>query len=192
MELTLQWLTETFAGKFLLTLLVSMVPVVELRFGIPFGIGTLGLPEWAAFLAAVTGNLIPVPFIIVYIRRIFQWLRRHIPRLNSLVDKLERKAHLKGQKVTKYKYLGLAIFVAVPLPGTGAWTGSLAAAFLDMPLRRAIPSVVAGVLVAGLIITLLTSGVVSLFSKREDRRIGELGPERRENRAAKRPAACGA
>ncbi|MDE6923365.1 MAG: small multi-drug export protein [Oscillospiraceae bacterium] len=163
MELTLQWLTETFAGKFLLTLLVSMVPVVELRFGIPFGIGTLGLPEWAAFLAAVTGNLIPVPFIIVYIRRIFQWLRRHIPRLNSLVDKLERKAHLKGQKVTKYKYLGLAIFVAVPLPGTGAWTGSLAAAFLDMPLRRAIPSVVAGVLVAGLIITLLTSGVVSLF-----------------------------
>ncbi len=163
MELTLQWLTETFAGKFLLTLLVSMVPVVELRFGIPFGIGTLELPEWAAFLAAVTGNLIPVPFIIVYIRRIFQWLRRHIPRLNSLVDKLERKAHLKGQKVTKYKYLGLAIFVAVPLPGTGAWTGSLAAAFLDMPLRRAIPSVVAGVLVAGLIITLLTSGVVSLF-----------------------------
>jgi len=163
MELTLQWLTETFAGKFLLTLLVSMVPVVELRFCIPFGIGTLGLPEWAAFLAAVTGNLIPVPFIIVYIRRIFQWLRRHIPRLNSLVDKLERKAHLKGQKVTKYKYLGLAIFVAVPLPGTGAWTGSLAAAFLDMPLRRAIPSVVAGVLVAGLIITLLTSGVVSLF-----------------------------
>ncbi len=163
MELTLQWLTETFAGKFLLTLLVSMVPVVELRFGIPFGIGTLGLPEWAAFLAAVIGNLIPVPFIIVYIRRIFQWLRRHIPRLNSLVDKLERKAHLKGQKVTKYKYLGLAIFVAVPLPGTGAWTGSLAAAFLDMPLRRAIPSVVAGVLVAGLIITLLTSGVVSLF-----------------------------
>ena len=163
MELTLQWLTETFAGKSLLTLLVSMVPVVELRVGIPFGIGTLGLPEWAAFAAAVTGNLIPVPFIIVYIRRIFQWLRRHIPRLNSLVDKLERKAHLKGQKVTKYKYLGLAIFVAVPLPGTGAWTGSLAAAFLDMPLRRAIPSVVAGVLVAGLIITLLTSGVVSLF-----------------------------
>ena len=163
MELTLQWLTETFAGKFLLTLLVSMVPVVELRFGIPFGICTLWLPEWAAFLSAVLGNLIPVPFIIVYIRRIFQWLRRHIPRLNSLVDKLERKAHLKGQKVTKYKYLGLAIFVAVPLPGTGAWTGSLAAAFLDMPLRRAIPSVVAGVLVAGLIITLLTSGVVSLF-----------------------------
>lgn len=78
MELNLQWLTETFAGEFLLTLLVSMVPVVELRGGIPFSV-TAGLPVWAAFLAAVIGNLIPVPFIIVYIRRIFQWMRRRIP-----------------------------------------------------------------------------------------------------------------
>ena len=162
MELNLQWLTETFAGEFLLTLLVSMVPVVELRGGIPFGV-TAGLPVWAAFLAAVIGNLIPVPFIIVYIRRIFQWMRRRIPKLNRMVDALERKAHLKGQKVTKYKYLGLMLFVAVPLPGTGAWTGSLAAAFLDMPLRKAIPSIIAGVLIAGLAITILTSGVVNLF-----------------------------
>lgn len=162
MELTLQWLTETFAGKFLLTLLVSMVPVVELRFGIPFGV-TAGLPVWAAFIAAVIGNLIPVPFIIVYIRRIFQWMRRRIPKLNSMVDKLERKAHLKGQRVSKYKYLGLMLFVAVPLPGTGAWTGSLAAAFLDMPLRKAIPSVIVGVLIAGMAISILTYGVASLF-----------------------------
>ena len=86
-----------------------------------------------------------------------------MPRLNSLVDKLERKAHLKGQRVTKYKYLGLAVFVAIPLPGTGAWTGSLAAAFLDMPLRKAIPSVIAGVLIAGMAISILTYGVASLF-----------------------------
>ena len=162
MELNLQWLTETFTGEFLLTLLVSMVPVVELRGGIPFGV-TAGLPVWAAFIAAVIGNLIPVPFIIVYIRRIFQWMRRRIPRLNRMVDALERKAHLKGQRVTKYKYLGLMLFVAIPLPGTGAWTGSLAAAFLDMPLRKAIPSVVVGVLVAGLAISILTYGVASLF-----------------------------
>ena len=146
MELSLQWLTET----------------MELRGGIPFGV-TLGLPVWVAFIAAVIGNLIPVPFIIVYIRRIFQWMRRRMPRLNSLVDKLERKAHLKGQRVTKYKYLGLAVFVAIPLPGTGAWTGSLAAAFLDMPLRKAIPSVIAGVLIAGMAISILTYGVASLF-----------------------------
>lgn len=162
MELNLQWLTETMIGEFTLTMLFSMIPVVELRGGIPFGV-TLGLPVWAAFLAAVIGNLIPVPFIIVYIRRIFQWMRRRMPRLNSLVDALERKAHLKGRRVTKYKYLGLAVFVAIPLPGTGAWTGSLAAAFLDMPLRRALPSVVAGVVTAGLAISILTYGVASLF-----------------------------
>lgn len=161
MEL-MQWLTDTMAGEFTLTVLVSMIPVVELRGGIPFGVAA-GLPVWAAFIAAVIGNLIPVPFIIVYIRRIFQWMRRRMPRLNSLVDKLERKAHLKGQKVSKYKYLGLMLFVAIPLPGTGAWTGSLAAAFLDMPLRKAIPSVVLGVLIAGMAISILTYGVASLF-----------------------------
>ena len=87
MELTLQWLTESLAGEFLLTMLVSMLPVVELRLGIPFGIGTLGLPEWAALTAAVIGNLIPVPFIIVYIRRIFQWMRRRLPKLNSQIGR---------------------------------------------------------------------------------------------------------
>ena len=157
----MQWLTDTMAGEFTLTMLVSMLPVVELRGGIPFGVAA-GLPVWAAFIAAVIGNLIPVPFIIVYIRRIFQWMRRKIPRLNSLVDALERKAHLKGRKVAKYKYLGLMALVAIPLPGTGAWTGSLAAAFLDMPLRRAIPSIIAGVLIAGLAIGLLAHGVTVL------------------------------
>lgn len=158
----MQWLTQGPVGEFCFTILVSMVPIVELRGGIPFGV-TLGLPVWAAYLAAVIGNILPVPFILVYIRRIFQWMRRRLPRLNRLVDKLERKAHLKGQRVTKYKYLGLAVFVAIPLPGTGAWTGSLAAAFLDMPLRKAIPSVIAGVLIAGMAISILTYGVTSLF-----------------------------
>ena len=157
----MQWLTDTMAGKFTLTVLVSMLPVVELRGGIPFGV-TAGLPVWAAFIAAVIGNLIPVPFIIVYIRRVFQWMRQKLPRLNSLVDALERKAHIKGEKVTKYRYLGLMILVAIPLPGTGAWTGSLAAAFLDMRLNKAIPSIVAGVLIAGLVIGLLAHGFTSL------------------------------
>ena len=158
----MQWLTQGPVGEFCFTILVSMIPVVELRGGIPFGV-TLGLPVWAAYLAAVIGNMLPVPFILVYIRRIFQWMRRHRPRPNSLVDALERKAHLKGRTVTKYKYLGLLLFVAIPLPGTGAWTGSLAAAFLDMPLRKAIPSVFVGVLVAGVAISALTFGVASLF-----------------------------
>ena len=161
MEL-MQWLTETVAGEFIWTMLVSMVPVVELRGGIPFGVAA-GLPVWMAYLAAVVGNIIPAPFIIVYIRRIFQWMRRKLPKLNSVVDGLEQKAHLKGKTVSKYKYLGLVIFVAIPLPGTGAWTGALVAAFLDMPLRKAIPSIVIGVLVAGIAISMLTFGVASLL-----------------------------
>ena len=159
----MQWLTGTEVGKLVFTLLVSMVPVVELRGAIPFGHNVLGLGIWPAFFASVLGNLAPVPFIIVYIRRVFQWLRRNVPRLDRLVDKLERKAHLKGKKVTKYKYLGLFLFVAIPLPGTGAWTGALAAAFLDMPLRRALPSIALGVLAAGVAISALSFGLGALF-----------------------------
>lgn len=158
----LTWLTTTVGGKFCFTILVSMIPVVELRGGIPFGVAA-GLSVPAAYLAAVIGNLLPIPFIIVYIRRIFQWLRAHFPRLDRMVDALERKAHLKGRIVSRFKYLGLVIFVAIPLPGTGAWTGALAAAFLDMPLRRAIPAITLGVLTAGVLISILTFGIVNIF-----------------------------
>ena len=159
----LQWLTDTTVGKCVFTLLVSMIPIIELRGGIPFGVA-LGLPYHLAFPAAVLGNIIPAPFIIVYIRRIFFWMRKYMPRLNGLVDKLERKAHLKGQKVQKFQYLGLWLFVAIPLPGTGACTGSLAAAFLGMRLKKALPAVVFGVLTAGCIMLALTHVGVNLFS----------------------------
>ena len=162
MEL-MNWLTTTLTGEFCLTTLVSMIPVVELRGGIPFGVAA-GLPVWAAYIAAIIGNMLPVPFILVYIRRIFQWMRRRIPRLNGVVDRLERKAHLKGEKVTRYQYLGLWLFVAIPLPGTGAWTGALAAAFLEMRLRKALPAVILGVLTAGCIMLLLTHVGINLFS----------------------------
>ncbi len=159
----LNWLEGTLGGEFIFTMLVSMIPVVELRGGLPFGVA-LGLPYPMAFVAAVMGNILPAPFIVVYIRRIFQWMRRKLPRFNGVVDKLENKAHLKGATVNKYKYLGLLLFVGVPLPGTGAWTGSLAAAFLDMPLRKALPSIIAGVVLAGCIMTGLTYLGVNLFT----------------------------
>lgn len=158
-----EWLTDTTAGQFVFTMLVSMIPIIELRGGLPFGVA-LGLPYYLAFPAAVIGNIIPAPFIIVYIRRIFDLMRRRMPRLNGLVDRMEKKAHLKGQKVTKYKYLGLWLFVALPLPGTGAWTGSLAAAFLDTRLKKALPAVVLGVITAGCIMLALTHVGVNLFS----------------------------
>ena len=163
MEL-MQWLNQTVVGEFIFTALVSMLPIVELRGGIPFGVAGLGLPYNLAFLAAVLGSAIPAPFIIVYIRRVFQWLRRRLPRFDGVVDRLERKAHLKGRRVSRYKGLGLYLFVAIPLPGTGVWMGSLAAAFLDMPLRKALPSIALGVVTAGLIMTGLTAMGVNMFA----------------------------
>ena len=154
-------LLDTQAGKIIATAAVSMIPVVELRGGIPFGV-LLDLQPVEAYLAAVMGNMVPVPLIIVYIRRVFLWTRRQFPKLGGLVDALERKAHLKGRMVLKYRYLGLFIFVALPLPGTGAWTGALAAAFLNMRLRNAAPSIFMGLLTAGLIVTLLVTGVLQL------------------------------
>lgn len=158
----IEWLTHTQFGEIVFTMLVSMLPIVELRGGIPFGTA-LGLAPLPALIASIIGNILPIPFIIVYIRRIFKWMRRHLPKLDNLVSKMEQKAHLKGQKVSRYQYIGLWLFVAIPLPGTGAWTGALAAAFLDMPLRKAMPSIILGVITAGLIMTFATGIVVSVL-----------------------------
>lgn len=156
------WLTGTTFGKFISTFFISMVPVVELRLGLPYGIA-LDLEYPLALLAALLGNMVPVPFIIVYIKRIFAWLRRQWTALNRLITRLEDKAHLKGETVKKYGPLGLLIFVAVPLPGTGAWTGALIAALLDMRLKSAVPSILLGVCIAAAIMTGLTFGVIHIF-----------------------------
>ena len=158
------WLTTTTAGKVILTMLVSALPVVELRGGIPFGVGGLGLSYSVALWASVVGNLIPVPFVIVYVRRVFQWLRCRLPRFGGLVDRLEKKAHLKGRKVKRYGYLGLCLLVAIPLPGTGAWTGAMVAAFLDMRMKKAVPAIALGVVGAGLIMLGLTSIGIDMFT----------------------------
>lgn len=162
MEL-LSWLNQTVVGKCVFTALVSMLPVVELRGGIPFGVAGLGLSYPVAFWAAVAGNLIPAPFIVLYIRRVFLWMRRRLPRFGALVDRLEQKAHLKGRKVRRYRTLGLYLLVAIPLPGTGAWMGALVAAVLDIRLRKAMPAIALGVVTAGLIMTALTAAGVNVF-----------------------------
>lgn len=143
---------------FLWVFLVSMVPVVELRGAIPIGCG-LGLPWWQVYLAAVVGNLLPVPFIVLFIRRIFAFLRAHWKKLNGFLDRLEARAQSKMATVQKFETLGLCLFVAIPLPGTGAWTGAFIAALLDMRIRRAFPIITLGVLIAGVIMTLISYGV---------------------------------
>ena len=157
----LEFLEASYAGKILATLLMSMVPIVELRGGIPFG-AALGLPPAAVMGAAIIGNMIPVPFIILYIKKIFQWMRRFEP-LAKLVSHFESKAESKSDRVTRYKKFGLCIFVAVPLPGTGAWMGALIAALLDMRLRDSFPVITLGVCIASLVVTGITYGFISLF-----------------------------
>lgn len=152
---------DTLFGKLLLTFGMSMVPVLELRGAIPAGIAA-GLPPAAAFVTAVIGNLVPVPFIMLLIRRVFALLRRS-PVLNEKIDWLESHAHLKGRVVRKYRLPGLIILVGIPLPGTGAWTGALVAALLDIRLRDALPAILLGLVIAGGITTAVTMGLIHLF-----------------------------
>ncbi len=158
----INFLFHTFFGKILTTLFISMVPVIELRGAIPYATG-MGLSPAVAIPVAMIGNLIPIPFIIIFIKRIFAWMRSVSYKLNKVVDKLEAKAEKNKEKVLRYAFWGLAIFVAIPLPGTGAWTGALVAAMLDMPLKKAFPSIVLGVLMAGIIVAFVSYGAAALF-----------------------------
>lgn len=146
----------------LLTFLVAMVPVVELRGAIPFGV-VRGLNLWTAIIASMLGNLVPVPFIILFIRKIFAWMRAHMPKLDGLVLRMEKKAEKNRAAVEKYAFWGLVILVAIPLPGTGAWTGALVAAMMEIRLKRAFPAIAIGVAIAGVIVSVITYGAQAIF-----------------------------
>lgn len=152
----------TTAGNLLMTFLIAMVPVLELRGAIPLGVYN-GLDVGPALAAAIAGNLVPVPFIIIFIRKIFKWMQNKSERLAGIVKKFEEKADRRKEQVLKYEFWGLMILVAIPLPGTGAWTGALVAAMLDMQLKRAFPAIALGVIVAGIIVTIATYGVKVLI-----------------------------
>ncbi len=156
------FLWTTFWGKVLMTFLISMVPFIELRGALPVAAAN-GLDFAVAFPVAIVGNLVPVPFIILFIRNIFAWMRRHLPQLNSLVDRLEEKGKSKKERVMRGLFWGLFVFVAIPLPGTGAWTGALIAAMLDIRLKKAFPAIAFGVLCAGVIMATLSYLIPGLF-----------------------------
>lgn len=144
------------------TFFMAMVPIIELRGAIPYGAGIAGLPIWQAALIAVLGNLLPVPFLVVFTRDVFAWMRNKSDKLNSIVLRMERKADKNKDVVLRYEFWGLVILVAIPLPGTGAWTGALVAAMMDMQLKRAFPAIALGVVVAAFIVTWVTYGA-SIF-----------------------------
>ncbi len=150
-----------FIPELLATMAVSMMPIVELRGGIPLGV-SLGLPVWAAFIASMIGNLAVVMPLMLFTRRVLEWIRS-FPKLRIFCDRIEKRAHIKGRIVRKYAIPGLFLLVAIPLPGTGAWTGALVATILDLRVKRAFPAIMLGVFVAGIIIALLTYGVDAIL-----------------------------
>ncbi|MEA5142949.1 MAG: small multi-drug export protein [Oscillibacter sp.] len=149
-------------GKIITTFAISMVPILELRGAIPIGVAH-GLNIWTAIVVSILGNLVPVPFIIIFIKKIFAWLRTKSRWLNDLVTRMEKRAEKKSEAVQKYAFWGLFILVAIPLPGTGAWTGALVAAMLELPMKRAFPSIALGVVGAGVIVAFVTYGAGALL-----------------------------
>lgn len=146
----------------IITFLISMVPVIELRGAIPFGVAA-GLSVQSAFILSVIGNLLPIPVLVVFTRKVFEWLRTKSLWLDNMVRKLEAKADKNKDVVMRYEFWGLMILVAIPLPGTGAWTGALVAAMMDMRLKRAMPAIILGVIIAGIVVTALTYGIGTLI-----------------------------
>lgn len=156
-------ITGADVGKYLATLIISMIPVIELRGAIPIGV-SLGLSHAEAMGISIIGNMLPVPFIILFIRPIFRWMTRKSGKLARLAEKLEAKAEGKWDRIHRYQFFALTIFVAIPLPGTGAWSGALIAAVMNMRLRNALPSILLGVLIAGILVSGITYGFTSIFN----------------------------
>ena len=150
-------LLKSAVGRAVYLLGISMLPIVELRGGIPIGL-YYDMPWQEVYLLCVIGNMIPVPFIILFIRRIFAFLKR-FQKLAPWILRLEQKTMHKAEKVVKYEALGLMLFVAIPLPGTGAWTGALIAALLNLRMKIALPAIFLGVLIAGVLVMLASMGV---------------------------------
>lgn len=148
----------TLLTHYLVVFFMSMVPVIELRAAVPYGVA-MGLPYIPVLIVSILGNMVPVPFIILFIKKIFAWMKKREGFLGNVALKMEERALSKGGVIQKYAAFGLYVLVAIPLPGTGAWTGALVASIFQLKLRYAFPIIFAGVATAGIIMTVLSFGV---------------------------------
>lgn len=137
-------------GKEAIVFIISMIPILELRGALLVAGPLLGVPVAKAIPLCIIGNIIPVPFILLLITPIFKWMKG-TKLFKPMVDKLESKALSKSDKIEKYEFWGLVLFVGIPLPGTGAWTGSLIAALLGVKFKKAFPAVILGIFMATVI-----------------------------------------
>lgn len=162
-EALITWFMEVLGGKVgnkVIVFLISMVPILELRGGLlAAGPAFLDVPMWQAIPICVIGNIIPVPFILLLITPVFNWMKG-TKLFRPMVEKLEAKAMSKSGQIEKYEFWGLVFFVGIPLPGTGAWTGSLIAALLGMKFRKAFPAVILGIFIATVIMTILSYTII--------------------------------
>ena len=150
--------------KYLIVFFVSMVPLIELRGAVPIGTG-MGLPWHWTLLIAIIANCLPIPFILIFVKKVLTWMRGCKIKLFSKVSNfMFEKAEKNREKINKYASLGLFLFVAIPLPGTGAWTGALVASLFDMDKKKASLSIFGGVVTAGIIMTLISQGVLGFLS----------------------------
>lgn len=164
MESIVTWFTSTLGqhiSREAVVFIVSLFPVLELRGGI-LAASLLDLPMWKGILLSAVGNFLPIPFILFFIKKIFAAMKR--TRLfRPLVEKLEQKAMSKKEQIEKYEFWGLVLFVGIPLPGTGAWTGSLIAALIDMDLKKAVKAILVGICLATVIMCLVSYGILGHF-----------------------------
>lgn len=145
----------------IISFFMSMLPILELRGGMIYAAAS-GVPFAYAFPICLLGNILPIPFILLFIRKIFRFMERFKPTA-KIVTKLERKARSKEHIIKKYELFGIFLFVAIPLPGTGAWTAALIAALFDIQVKRAFPALALGVLMAGIIMSVVSFWLPGLF-----------------------------
>ncbi len=164
-ETLAQTIVDFFQDKIpeeLIVFIISLLPVLELRGGL-IAASLLGVDFIPAFIISYIANMIPIPFILLFIRKIFQFLRDK-RFFGKIIRKLEARSAKKSESVKKYGRWGLLIFVAIPLPGTGGWTGALVAALMDMRMKYATPIIAVGVLIAGIIMSVISYGIPTLIS----------------------------
>lgn len=166
-ETIVQWFVTNLggtAGKELTIFIISMIPILELRGGLlAASPALLNVEMWRAIPLCIIGNIIPVPFILLLITPIFNWMKG-TKLFRPMVHKLESKAMSKSDKIEKYEFWGLLLFVGIPLPGTGAWTGALIASLLGIKFKKAFPAVILGILMASCIMTVLSYGVLGALA----------------------------
>jgi uncharacterized membrane protein len=145
-------------------IIISMLPIIELRGAIPMGLA-MGLEWWQSFLISVAGNILPVPFILLFINKVLKFMSTSkVKFFNKVANWLFGKVEKNRAKIEKYAFWGVTLFVAIPLPATGAWTGSLVAAAVDMKFWKALLSAFIGVLIAGVVVTIIAYGGVAAIA----------------------------